>query len=302
MNRLWERQEAGIALAIRKSGAAVAKPAPGRWELHLSNGHAFSVGAVLDAGWLVLESPLPRSMSTPSTPDLLRSNVHLQGLAKFADPARGRTVSIQAEIPIGDGIDLAARLRETLAGFSRGHAIASGKPMPFGEEVDAPADSAEALADPARAEARSAPRALIAAVQAIGWSFHERVDGSVSVELDSDRGYYQAQFTVDPQGAFAARVGVADWRGASPPSREAAASLLLAANNGVRMARAVAVEKEERWAGRFEVCFGSPPCDAELRHVLAALSVACRHWARELRSLEHLSTARAYLAVRGGRS
>ncbi len=302
MNRSWERQETGIARAIRKSGAAFARPAPGRWELHLSNGHAFSVGAVLDTGWLVLESPLPRSMRIPPAPDLLCSNAHLPGLAKFADRACGRTVSIQAEIPIGDGIDLAARLHETLNGFSRGHAIASGKPIPYGEAFGAPADDARASADLAGGEALVAPRALVAALRSVGWPYLERIDGSISVELESDHGYHQAHLTADPEGAFAARVGVADWRGASPPSREAAASLLLAANNGMRMARAVAVEQEERWAGRFEVRLGSSPCDAELRHVLAALSVACRHWARELRSLEHLSTAQAYLAVRGGRS
>jgi hypothetical protein len=302
MNRVWERQETGVARAIRKSGAAIARPAPGRWELQVSNGPAFSVGAVLDTGWLVLESPLPRSMRIPPAPDLLRSNAHLPGLVKFADRARGGTMSIQAEIPIGDGIDLAARLNETLDGFSHGHAIASGKPIPYAEAFGAQADCARASADPARAAARVASRALVAALRSAGWPFLERADGSISVELESDHGYRQAHLTVDPDGAFAARVGVADWRVASPPSREAAASLLLAANNGMRMARAVSVEKGERWVGRFEVRLGSSPCEAELRHVLAALSVACRHWARELKSLEHLSTAEAYLAVRGGRS
>jgi hypothetical protein len=316
MKRAWERREAVIAREIRKVSHAVAQPAPGRWEFLLSNGSPFGVSGILDAEWLILETPLVEVPRVPSPAELLRANASLPGLAKFSEPGRGR-ISIEAEIPTTVGVPLAARLEETLHGFSRAHAIASGKP----------ARSPAARAEDSVEHDPESRRRITETMRRTPWIFRERDDGSLAVELESDCGYHLARVAVgvhsggvhsggagddgagddspgeapvDGQG-FEVTVTLADWRSPSADSREAAARMLLAANHGMRMGRASITEAGDRWTAHVEIRLGSIPGDTELRHVLAALAVACRQWARELQSLQQESTARAYLAVRSVR-
>ena len=313
MKRVWERQEASIGRTIRKVSKTVAQPAPGRWEILLSNGRTFGVSGILDAEWLMLETPLAHATRIPPAAALLRANASLAGLAKYADRGRGQT-SIQAEIPTTDGVPLAARLEETLRGFSTAYAFAVAQNA--GHAPDRIGDTAvgsgfaDHRTDPPRAEEKrgggvpspDAGRRLAETIRRGPWVCHERDDGSIAVELETDRGYHRAVLATHESGAFEASVPIAEWRSPSADSREAAARLLLAANHGMRMGRASILEESDRWTARVEVRFASDPGETELRHLLAALAVACRHWARELQSLEKESTARAYLAVRAVRA
>lgn len=288
MSCAWERRESAIAKAIRKSIPRHTHPTRGHWGFESPHAGCAGASGILDDDWFLVETAWPCDAKS-SPEDLLRAQEGLTGLAKLADPDHGRSACVRAEIPVGEGIPLVARLGGTLTAIFAAQRPVAQHSAPRGSTAATPH-----FPDPAGSQA------LARMLAETRWPHHGRDDASIAVDLESDRDHRQARLAISQNGHFSASVEMADWRSPSGPSRAAGARMLLCANHATRMARAAVQEEGDRWVYRFEVRLESSPSERELHHVLATLSVAGRRWTRELRALEEESIARAYLAARAG--
>jgi hypothetical protein len=115
-----------------------------------------------------------------------------------------------------------------------------------------------------------------------GWTFTQRPDGELVVDLDVPDGFFQA--SVARHGGAQTCVSVTLTSGVEFPAPECEAAfwvLLLRIGGAVRMARAVTQATGGGVAAGFEVRFASAPVAGELGHALSALSIACRAGGRE---------------------
>jgi hypothetical protein len=130
-----------------------------------------------------------------------------------------------------------------------------------------------------------------------GWEFSRRSGGHLAVELDSAAGFYTAQLGRRADGALALSVAIDDSHPSNRMCEEASAFFLMRLSGATRMARAVGGSLDGEVAPRFEVVFPLNPSSSELSEAVAALSVAVRFGARELKLLANDErVARSYLA------
>lgn len=250
------------ATALAECADAPVLPSRGRWDLVQ---HGAPIAAHLDGEWLVLTSPVAAAVAPR---DLLAWNAALPGLVKFALSAEG-AVQIRAEIPVDE--DSGALIRATRGGFDAALAMLGGERL------------IPVLADVQPDLARLCEEA--------GWKATPRGDAACVVELECPGAFHQA--TVAAHGA-GVRAFVS-----LPKCDESVAIhlLLLTAGGAVRMARPTIESSEGRVNAAFEVSFPTVPAAAHLAHALAALSVACRLCAEELRALQDPDVAREFLAL-----
>jgi len=259
----------------------------GLWKCSFPNGQAHPLTARLTSdGWLLLDSVLYEDPSLEMAGPCLELNCHLGGVGKLAFAPGKRSLHLRAEIPLDDGIDVPARLRETLEGFNASLRC-------FRERGSDPKPN------PSLSAPLAAPPVDLASLCAeLGWPFVERA-GVLSVNLETERAAYKAVVQIEEKRFVRVAVELAPCAAWSAPSRQALAVLLLAACGMVRLARAVVYESSGAETAGFEVRFTGTPSADELKHALASLSVACCLCALEAKAMEDESLASAYLAVRG---
>lgn len=262
-----------------------------RWEITGADRHGT---AHFFDHWLVIDFP-PGRGRPPQPIRLVAQNAKLPGNAKHV--LDDGSVRIRAEIPLDesggqDSEELEALTKQSVAGVSLAMA-ANRIAVPPKTVLDLPVDSPGA-------EQRASLASLCADA---GWSFSERYEDSITVELDvSDNAYYKARVENGPRGI---RISVNPNRGdpaAETISRQAVAALMLSVSGCVRMVSTVSCRSNGRPENGhdafFRVELPSTTSSSTFAHSLSALSVACELCGREVRALaEDPGLARAYLEV-----
>jgi hypothetical protein len=282
---------AQIALALSKLAQHVEPRGPHAWEFPRRDGTPRTGTARLCGDWLVLDAPyaVPAASDRPVRAwDLLCGNGRLPIGVKYALDERNG-LRIRAEWPVADEFDadeVAALVRRFLAA----HASLERGMRRQGQK--------RAVHSFNRTSAAPAPNAadLGELCTAAGWRYVERAGGRLAIDLQCGSNFCEALLGPDGAGLrCAVELPVANTLG--PTSRHALACLLLALGGAVRMVRAAADDSNASQP-RLEVWLPGCATDAQLGHALAALSVACRWGAREVRALQDEQIARAFRAAR----
>lgn len=259
-----------------------------RWEMTIGGRRGIAVLADL---WFVID--FPNRPGRPRRPiGLLAQNAQLPGNAKLV--LDGGSVRVRAEIPLDepavqDSDELEALVMRSIMGVS----VALGADM-------GGAPPKAVLGGTAVAEQLAGLPKLCAEA---GWSFSERSEGRISVDLDvADGAFYQASVEHQPSGIY---ISVNPNRGEPPDeeiSRLAVATLMLSVSGSVRMVSAISRRSngkpESGHHAFFQVRLPATTSGATLAHSLSALSVACDLCGREVRALaEDPELARAFLEL-----
>ncbi len=230
-----------------------------------------------EEGWLVHEALLPEAIDLRRE-DLLAWSAALPAGCKFAARA-GSAPRLRAETVAG--CESAERAVAVEAGFAAAAAhlgLAARSAPPALAHADCPAPD------------------LAAACRGAGWPFEERTTGALAVDLGVPGEYLPALVEVrDAAVVVAAELVRLPGGGAC---REAVSSLLLGVNDAFRMVRAVLRGPEP--IAFLEAWVPAASSDAEICEAVAAVAVAARCCAREVRLMaEEEPLARAFLE-RGG--
>jgi len=247
-----------VAPLLHVHAAACEQIEPHAWKVEIANGSAVHGTARVVDEWLVLEST-PNDVAGRDPWELLGWNAALPGAVKFALRRGDATPHVRAELPLAADIDVGLRLRQSFEGLSVASALLTGKPHDLspavdGDGIDLPGVCAEA-----------------------GWPFVARPSGALAVTLETGTGFHQAILTTDGSALRISASLTTDDASRPAVCRAAVAALALRASAAVRMVRAAVADRDLR----LEVVLADAPAPAEVRHALAALSVACRMTARE---------------------
>lgn len=276
-----------IDTALRATSASVERVGDA-WRCVLRDGVALAAEARVCDGWLILDAPAPSDSSAlealpprvapirDRTWEAVSWNGILHGAAKLALREAGEGLSLRAELPLDEEVDLMRRLAETWAGFMEGATVLRGEG--FANHLGV-------------AGASIPPRALdlIALVREAGWPFHERTPRRLAVDLEVPGAVHQAIVEQrDDDGTVRIFVELeTDGAHPSPLALRALATMLLEANAALRFVRAAAALVEGCPRARFECVLAEGATACEIGHALAALSVACASAAREIAILLH---------------
>jgi hypothetical protein len=262
---------------------------PGRWRFSVGGDPLLWADVRLEQGWLRFRVALgegrPRQLDVPMIERMLACNATLQGGAKFGLAGDANQPVLGAELsPTDESADWEARAGRTYRGLRQGVAAFEGK-SPCGPHDASPGTATAGAID------------VPALCREAGWPFHERSDGQVAVPLEVPDMYLQAAIRPWDHGLLCVEAPLESLPHAAGGCRAAVGVLLLTACGAVRMVRATArpgeTEVEYAWQAVVD------PVAEELRHALAAISVACRLSAREVEALRDQTIAAKYLAVRG---
>lgn len=293
----WSAHEREAALAMEALTPAAEAIGPGWWFCLGGQARAPRVAAEVEDGWLLLDAPL--GSVALSHERLVEANAQLGGGAKFALVPEDERVHVRAELPLGVGSDLAARLLEARRGCGQAAALARGGREPG---ADSSESRGQGCGEPSGTPA--AEGALDQLCEEAGWVFTRRTPGCLAVDLEETGGFSQAQLERRADGAIALTAEVDDCHPAARSCQKALAIFLLRCCGWLRLARAVGEPASDGAAPRFEVVLAADPSPGELSEALSALSVAVRFGGRELRALARSEElARRYLACqpRGAR-
>lgn len=259
------------------------------WELALANGHALAVSVRHDDGFLLLDAPTGVTPAPDRLVALLEGCGTLPAAVKYALCRGSSAVRLRAEFPLPEE-GAADRIRQNLAGIrsalDRLHA--SGSCEPAAESAVCP--------DP-EGDRQAVLSGLPELLKEAGWNYHERPGGTLLADLETGSHFFQAE--VDLYGA-GARFRVELHRGdnAAEALLQALCLYLLEANAALRFTRGFLERAGEHIAAGFEVRLEDAPTPAEAAHALAAVSVACRHCAKEMEVLKDAALAGIYRSAR----
>jgi hypothetical protein len=291
--------EVRVARALGAFSDFMEQLGPGSW---ISEGGRSGVAfaARIDCEWLCLRAECIPAVSWDDDArwSLLGMNGVCCGGAKIALDTTVTRLFLCADIPLDDDSDPTRRVVQACVGLEQAAAMLRGAELHSGGHGTLAHPSGGAPLRPL-----PAGRDLASLCSAAQWPGIERESGVVAVDLGVRDPVCRALLQVRSDGRIAASVDlegdpVGD-DGPPPVCRQALAMLLLRMNGSVRMARATVAGG----APRIEVVFDDAPAPVELRHALAALSVACRITAREAEILaRHEDVARRYLEWTRGAS
>lgn len=285
---MLNRHEQTILKTLSNCARSVERAGRFDWSFVLSNGHDLGARARIEEDWLLVDAPLPADLRKYNAWRLLQLNARLSGLSKFALLPEKRTASICAEIPLGEEIDVSARIRETCDGFKAALSDLYNEGSDERRENSLAAQSDEAA---------QASFNLQQLCEEAGWNFKERDGGKLAIDLDVRGEFYQALAKERKGGGLLLSVELARPHIASEEHRRAMAGLLLKASGIVRMARPAVEETREQAVARFETSFAHAPCAAELNEALSALSIACALCGPEARAIQDEFVANNYFQV-----
>lgn len=267
-----------------------------RWEMTSGDRRGT---ALLSGFWFIIDFPPGRGR--PQRPiRLLEQNAQLPGNAKHV--LAGGSARTRAEIPLdATGFQTVEELEALVRRSIVGVAVA------LGAEPDGAGPTA--VPDPAAETVKAAPQAILTGLCAdSGWSFSERSENSISVDLEvADSAHYRASVEPSPGGIH---LSVNPNRGEPPAeetSRKAVAALMLSVAGSVRMVSAFSRPSNGKGERGHDTFFRVelPPTasSSTFAHSLSALSVACELCGREVRALaEDSDLARAFLEISHPRS
>ena len=205
----------------------------------------------------------------------------MAGFAKLvlADDGSPR---LRAELPVLEGVDLAARVRETCSGF----------------EAEWPRKTITRRAAASLA-GDAEPVDLKLLCSEAGWPFAERGGRKLAVELEVRGGFCQALLDVRRKRGVRISCEIATLDAIPEECRQAIGGFLLAASGLVRMGRASVNTNGTSPVAQFEVVFGTAPSPSEISSALESLSVGCSLCGEEIKTLQVPAIAERYLALRG---
>ena len=282
-----------VVNVMRAAGAAVETLGPRTWRLAVPGGVVFE-GRFVDDAWLVLEPVMrPVSLAGPAGSAgawrLLAQHPGIVGGGKFVVAAAQPTAMLRVEIAVLEETSLADRIAHACAGLVEASTMTGEDSREGGRGGVSPHPVySAALSDDLRTRLHDTC-----------WPCIERDSAAVFMELDVPHGFYEARVEQTLHDESRLAVEVADCTAWPPASRQALAVLLLTACGVVRMARAVVGESSGRQIAQWEVAFSFPPTANELTHALAALSLACRVSAAEIKLLEDEEIANRFLSAQG---
>jgi hypothetical protein len=278
------RSPADLVLdALRSRVIELKQVGPQRWECQLRGHKRQAASARVADDWLHLRLPIEQVIEVDRIEEFLTWNGQLEGPSKFC--LEDRQLCLAAEIPISDEIPFLPRLEAALQGVDQGLRM-----------LNRPEASPVAASEPASAPGTAID--LAALCREAGWPHVVRPSGELAIELDVPRSFHQAILRAGPEQRLDLTVEIGSLHNLTPSSRRAVAVLLLSAAGVVRLARPAAAADAKR-SMLWQVSLTPDVTAAELGHGLAALSVACRQCAREVKLLEDESIANDYLRVRG---
>jgi hypothetical protein len=281
---MTDRREEIITAVFRKCATFAQTTGNGQWKLAVANGKTIPVSAELLGDWLILDAPCEGPREAIDYWRLLALNGGLSGPGKLA--LLQDNLRLRAEVFLADEESLASRPAEACAGIVETMAA-----------IEWPTEGARSAGWPAMAARQTATEVRLSDLcKEAGWDFVERVEGVLAVPLETRVGFHQAFIEPSDTGARA-NVEIARAANLTETSRRAIGALLLRTAGRLRLARAAVEECGEQAVIRFEARPGPQSRAADLRHALAALSLACDICAREVAELEDERVAAGYLAI-----
>lgn len=262
-----------------------------RWQLALTNGHELSVSVRRDDGFLLLDADSGLSPEADRWIPLAECSAELPAAVKFALCRGGPTVRLRAEFPLPEEGVVEDRIRGNLHGMQ----IALDR---LHELVSCETAGVSAACPRAEDVGQADPGSLVDLVKEAGWECHERTGGALLTDLETGGQFLQAELVSLGDGARF-RVIVCRDEAAAEVVREALCLYLLGANAALRFARGFFERNGGAATAGFEVLLDGAPTPAEAGHALSALSVACRHCAREMEVLKDAALAGLYRSARG---
>ncbi|MFQ5738711.1 MAG: hypothetical protein ACE5JX_06825 [Acidobacteriota bacterium] len=275
--------DAGVSRTLRLEQVA---EQGGRWSFHLGNGRAFSTVGRCSGEWLSLEArqlrPDPRR-SEDWVGNLLRANSRVTGSTRFALDRRGAPFLL-ADGLLSEKMDVYRWIEDSIQEILQ---LAGGEtfspPVPAHQE-----DSG----DPG-------PPQVKALLEGTGWVFHQRSQRRAAIDLQLKGSTRQAQALVLAGGELRLEVELASIPSPGTEARKALGLFLLKSNAWFRTVRCCLREEGGKEAALAVVELDNGASPARIGHALSALSVVCRHCARESERLLDPEVAAMYLAMQG---
>jgi hypothetical protein len=287
MSTSLERRVARVVAAIEAIPAAAPPERLSRfaWILRLADDRVNGpVTAELEDDWLVLRTRA--ACAYGSSWRLVEACSGIAGPTKVVAHRPDPWVSLAADIPMDDEVNVPARVQEAIAGIAMlAERLGNGAASEFDDR-----DAGDPLL------ARTWQEALL---EEIRWPYSERAAAGVCVELEATEGLFVAALEHRANGSLVASLELARAEAVPEASREAIATLLSTAAAELRLVRPTAAQIGDVWVAGMEVVFATKPCAQELAHALSTLSVAARQAGREAQVLMSTDLARRYLAALG---
>jgi hypothetical protein len=283
--------------ALNEAAGEIQQEGLCRWSFAAGPEETVKITARVDREWVFMDAPLAacegvRWLQPKRLWNLLHANAGLSGGAKFIFAGTPRHIRLRAEIPVNEGIDLAARIRNACGGFQE--ALLCFRHERSGRSVD----GLEPLrpADPGPSDGRFQGLCTEA-----GWACSGRSDGGIAIRLDVPEAYYQATVRNGNRGSLCVWVELASEGSWLRDSWKALGVFLLQACGHLKTVRAAAryLGSGTTTAG-LEVAIDPSAGSEELGRAFRALSVACTLIGKEVRILGDEVVGKEYLAmVRG---
>jgi len=260
-----------------------------RWLLTLRNGFDFNLSAMRDDSFLLLDAEIEVQPEPEPLVAFIERSAELPGNVKLALPSESRRIHLRSEFPLPEDSKDALRAARYLNAMQCAHAMvhnwtsldAGGTVCPRSE--GGPTDLA----------------GLEEILKEAGWESRKRAGGALRVDLETPGQFFQAEAKRLGEGVRF-RVAACSDPDPSTDVRRSLALYLLEANAALRYCQGFIEREGSGIAAGFEARIDWMPDSAETGHALAALSVACRHCARELDVLsKDAPLAGLYWAARG---
>jgi len=287
MTILLQSPSSAVADCLAQHTDGVKVTGRNRWEVLLAGRPSVWASVSLESQWLHVDVPLGarasrRLLAERNVPSLLQQNAGLAGGVKFGLAETAGQVHLLADLPLEQGQVPEPQFLDILAGVKKGMTQGTRSTRTRATTVSATQPQASDILEGLLEEA--------------GSPFTKRASGQIAVQLDVREQFVQALIEEDPAVGIRLRTELPIAETASSLSRHAVSVLLLRACQTIRMARA-AIGSGPAAPHYWEVCLPGLPTLDQLRHALAALSVAWKQTGREAEALQDERIVGAYLTT-----
>jgi hypothetical protein len=276
-----DRLDAAVGSALATCAIDVHSDRPGNWRIDLGNGVRLPARARLRDQWLELTAPIAPESQDGGPWALLERNGTVPGPARVVGVDAG--LALRVDVPVHDRPAMGGRLHAACDAIRRWHG-------PAGDTSQAPAET-QPLSEAERER-------WIAAAAEFGRAIADGPGGHLAVSLPVSGRDGQAR-VAPSNGDATVAVRVATCERHDRATLDAIGAFLLRGTGALALVRAAVRPGAglEPAAAQIvlEVALPRIVDGVELDATLSALTVACRHCARETRALTDARLARAYL-------